>query len=271
MPNNVESQTHDEHEIEYKLEQYKSKLTMNNFGKMSLSETPHFTLLKKMADKSKPILDIGCAYGFTSKALLASDFQVIANDLSNDHLVNGFKDISDEHRSRLTLKPCSMLELDFEENSLSGIVALNVVHFLMGTDVREMFKRFYKWLAPGGILTVSGASPYLIAHIMLDPVLGLTHTKQYYDKLGSGIEWPGETLINFKEIASKMIWSQKLVKNLPKDPHWLSTEILAREASLAHFNIFKLDYFNEDHEGYSEIKENANKLFASILCVKEAF
>ena len=66
----------DERENEFVIKEFKAKLTLNKFGKMSLSETPLFTILKKTAEKSKPVLDIGCAYGFTSKALLASDFQV---------------------------------------------------------------------------------------------------------------------------------------------------------------------------------------------------
>jgi SAM-dependent methyltransferase len=264
----VDSQTEDELENQYIFSRYKSKLTLNNYGKMSLTETPHFTLLKNIANKSKPVLDIGCAYGFTSLALLENGFEVIANDLNNEHLVDGFKDISNEQRARLTLKVCNLLDLNFEENSLSGIVALNVLHFLVGSDIREMFRRFYKWLAPNGVLTVSVGTPYF-GDILFSNDLRKTYSETFYNKLNSGIEWPGENAITFAEINLSDTKKHKLIKNMPKNLNWLSTEILAREAIHSHFNIFKLEYFNENDAGYSELKDNTNKLFASIICVKD--
>ena len=265
MPS-TDTKTQNEVTNEFFIHKYKSKLTMNNYGKMSLSETPHFSLVKNMADKCKPILDIGCAYGFTSKALLEKGFKVIANDLSEEHFVYGFLDINDEQRERLTLKPCSMLELDFEENSLSGIVALNVIHFLKGTEIREMFKKFYKWLAPNGFLCVSGASPYFLKDINQDDDLTNLKIRTFFERFNNKVEWPGEDLVRISDLN---FGNSVLAPNLPTNPHWLSTEILAREAILACLKIFKLDYFNENHEGYNELNENKNKLFTSIICLKE--
>ena len=51
----------------------------------------------------------------------------------------------------------------------------------------------------------------------------------------------------------------------------MSTEILAREAMLAGFSIFKLDYFDEKENGYFSVHESENKNFASIICIKEHF
>ncbi len=111
--------------------QFKSKFTMNKFGKMSLTESPHFKLVRKMMDKSRPVLETACAYGFTTKILLENGFKVIANDLDERHLAVLANSIEDKEKiSRLTLKPGNILELnDFEPGSLSGVLALNLVHF----------------------------------------------------------------------------------------------------------------------------------------------
>ncbi len=52
------------------------KYTSNKYGKMFLRENPHFSLSLKLMNKSKPVLDVGCAYGFTSKILLNNGFDV---------------------------------------------------------------------------------------------------------------------------------------------------------------------------------------------------
>ena len=161
---------------------------------MSLTETPHFSISKNMMQKSKPILDIGCAYGFTSKSLLQNGFQVIANDLSQQHLDEGFADLDDELRKRLTLKPGSILDLRFEANSLDGIVALNVMHFFRGPQLRELFGNFYKWLAPNGVLTTSSVSPYMLfsPYMIMDDQLRRKELKKWKSRVAR--QWLDSTL-----------------------------------------------------------------------------
>ena len=65
---------------------------------------------------------------------------------------------------------------------------------------------------------------------------------------------------------------QEFVKfHAPRHVHCLSTEILVREAILAGFNIFKVEYFDENENGYVESDNENKKLLASIICIKEVF
>ena len=59
--------------------------------------------------------------------------------------------------------------------------------------------------------------------------------------------------------------------HMPSQLHCLSTEILVREAILAGFNIIKVEYFDENENGYVESDNENKKLLASIICIKEIF
>lgn len=99
---------------------------------------------------SRPIADLGVAYGFTSKCLLDAGAKVIANDLSKEMLQELEKSVSNEQKARLTLMPGDALKLKFDKESLDGIWANRYLHFLKPEDIRTSMKHFYHWLAPGG-------------------------------------------------------------------------------------------------------------------------
>ncbi len=251
---------------------FKSKLTLNNHGKMSLSEIPHLKFARNNMSKSKPVLEIGCAFGYTSKILLSEGFKVIANDLDQRHLDELEKSVeSEDEKSRLTLRIGNLLDLSFEENSLSGVLGCNVIHFLEGHQIRDLFHRCYKWLAPNGLLIFSTASPYSM-RFFLDQEFAERFIRNFYKKLKNGEEWPGKynskTEFISEEEANKT--GNVFFKYAPGKSHFLSSEILAREAILAGFNILKLDYFDENESGYCEPTELRNMKMASIVCIKQA-
>ena len=159
---NIQSKYLDDND-ELKFEKIKSKQTLNKYGKMSLTENPHFKLARtKLLNKSRPILELGCAFGFYTKLLLNDGFQVIANDLDQRHLTSLFESIeSDEERKRLQLKAGNLVDLSFADGSLNGVVGLMVLHFLSGQEIRDLFKKCYKWLAPNGLLVFSAVTPYM--------------------------------------------------------------------------------------------------------------
>ncbi len=114
---------------------FNSITTANNYGKVSLGEQPHFTLAKNLFNKERPVLEVGTAYGYSSKILLKNGYKVIASDLDERHL-NVLRDsLNEEERSRLTLKPGDMFKMEIEDNSLSGVIGSNILHFLTGAQV----------------------------------------------------------------------------------------------------------------------------------------
>jgi SAM-dependent methyltransferase len=250
---------------EHVMKTFKSKFTLNNYGKMSLSELPHLKLARNMMDKSRQVLEIGCAFGFTTKILLQDGFQVIANDLEPKHLNELELSIeSDEMKSRLTLKPGDQSELDFDENSLAGVLSCNVIHFLEGQQIRDLFHRAFKWLAPKGVLVLSCISPNVFK---MDPKneKSIQRFQDFYKDLNRNkIEWPGNLIL--KEVIEDEI----ILSKNPAKLHCISAEQMVREAVLAGFNIFKVEHFNETANGYIEIND-ATSFIVSIICIKEVY
>jgi SAM-dependent methyltransferase len=251
---------------------FKSKLTLNNHGKMSLSEIPHFKFARNNMSKSKPVLEMGCAFGYTTKILLSEGFTVIANDIDQRHLDELEKSVtSGEEKSRLTLRVGNLLDLSFEENSLSGVLGCNVIHFLEGPQIRDLFHRCYKWLAPNGILTFSAAAPFEMYYFMGQESAERI-IRDFYSKLKGAQEWPGKfdskrELITPEEANMN---GNVFFRYLPEKLNFLSVEILMREALLAGFNVLKADYFEENENGYQEAKVISKMKFVSIVCVKLA-
>jgi SAM-dependent methyltransferase len=246
----------------------KSMLTLNKYGKMSLSENPHISLARKTMSKSKPVLELGCAYGYMAKLLLHDGFTVIANDLDQRHLNELVESVDgEEERSRLILRPGNLLDLKLENDSLSGVICCNVIHFLEGHQIRDLFHRCYKWLAPNGILTFSAASPYSMRYF-LNREIADELIKTFYKDLQDKVEWPGQYDTKKILTASSNEISNVLFKNVPDKSNLVSAEILVREALLAGFRILKVDYFDENENGYYEPIEISKMEIASILCIK---
>ena len=246
----------------------KSRLTLNKYGKMSLTENPHFKQARNMMKKTRPILDIGCAFGYTTRLLLNDGFHVIANDLDQRHLDVLFESIENEkEKERLTLKSGSLIDLHFDENSLDGIIGLNVLHFLNGEQIREFFNKSFKWLASGGIMVISTLSPYFLIY-KENKESGQEKLGNFYKELRNKNEWPGD-LEREKFFESGDRREKVWLRNGPEKMNLTSSEMLVREATLAGFNIFKLSHFHENEYGFVESESTNDIRIASIICIKE--
>jgi SAM-dependent methyltransferase len=134
---------------------YNGKLTMNSHGMMFPMENPHFTQVMSLMNKTKPVLDLAVAYGFTTKKLLDNGFQkVIANDLEEKHLQELWQTVSEDQKKYLELMPGNVLDMEFDKESIAGIIAIKLLHFIHGNDVRKLFKKFHDWLQPGGMFFI---------------------------------------------------------------------------------------------------------------------
>ncbi len=194
---------------------------------------------------------------------------MIANDLEKRHLDSLYESIEDEsQKSRLTLKHANLLDLDFVDNSLNGIIGFNVIHFLDGNEIRGLFNRCYRWLASGGILNFSAASVFSIK-AYANTETGNQRIKDYFRNLKNNVEWPGEHF-NVKNLIDEGIFDTNILfKHLPERTHLLCAEIMAREANLSGFRVLKLEYFDEDENGYREPINLNRMIFVSIMCIKD--
>ena len=235
-------------------------LTLNNFGSaLKFSDTYFLTALKLM-DKKNPVLDLGVSFGFSTKTLLAEGFSVIANDLAAEHLDYLWNSVSKEDQSHLILKPGDAMSLTIQDGSLSGICALRIMHFLNGSQFRELMNRYYNWLAPEGVLVITCGTPF-------GPVFRKEAcADKFKAAFKNGVEWPGEFL-------SKDIFVENSdLSCLPEKVNVFNLEIFIREAIKAGFQIFKAGYQDLEGEinGSQNDRENGfQKKNVSIILTKE--
>ena len=222
--------------------------TLNRYGYMFKRRMPDIdkALGLMRRDEGRPVLDIGCAYGLTSKAMLDEGFCVIANDLDEKHLQVLADEVNADQRARLTLMVGNALELAIEESSLAGALCFNVIHFMSGDEIRSLFALVYKWLAPGGVFMVTTASPYCA------PSEAFADT--YYAKLNvDGVEWPGDDN-NAEHTLPGVSSANQIVDDRF---HLNGCEVLVREAAAAGFRLFTVSHTNINYECANRLQEAA--------------
>ena len=240
----------------------KTKPTLNNYGMMFLAEHPHFVQMKSLMDKSKPVADLGVAFGYTSLKLLESGFQkVYANDLDERHLNELWNNTPERFKSKLEMKPGNVLDLSFEKGSLGGIIAIKLLHFFLPDDLRALLKNMYDWLSSGGYLMITSPSPSFIE--LTDPDNAENVNTAYFERVKNKKEWPGlfESSFLFKN-------NEAIKRNMISKHNLLSNEILMRETYLAGFEVLKCEYFGLNFKDSLYINDCRLRHEASIICLK---
>jgi len=235
-------------------------LTVNSYGSHLKFSDNYFLTALNLMNKKYPVLDLAVSFGFSTKTLLADGFTVIANDLAEEHLDYLWNSVCKEDQSHLILKPGNALKLKLQDGSLGGIVALRFMHFLNGKEVRELFNKYYNWLAPHGVLVITCVTPY-----------GPAYKKEFCedkfkDAFKNGVEWPGELFLK------DVVVDNKDLSCLPEKIHVFSVEILIRETIKAGFQIFKAGYQDLEGEKKDSITDKKNgfkKKNVSIIAIKE--
>lgn len=112
-------------------------------------------------NQDAPLLDIGCAFGVTTLPCLLQGARVIAADIEQSHLDELYTRTPEECRAQLTLQQGRFPEeLDFEPNSLSGVMISHVLSFLSEQQLVEGFQKLARWLKPGGKVFIVNYTPY---------------------------------------------------------------------------------------------------------------
>ncbi|OQV14950.1 hypothetical protein BV898_10854 [Hypsibius exemplaris] len=179
--------------------------------------------------RTRPVADVGAAFGFVSQKLLERGATVLMNDLEPGHLEDIVRRISPEERERLTCIPGSVFDLKLEEGSLDGIVAARMTQFFPVADIRRFFDLAYKWLAQGGRLCVTNTSPWR----------GTTEAfqREYERKCQQGEEWPGITTTDSLDQNR-----QKRI-TLPQTGYRFDPAVLRREAERVGFRVVRTSFY----------------------------
>ena len=228
-----------------------TQATLNKFGYMFVKEMPDFDLALSMMSRARPVLDVGCAFGYTCRLMLERGYRVIANDLDAKHLDALRADVAESVPSKLITMPGDVLKLEgIEPGSLSGALALNVLHFLSGAEIRGVFERVHGWLASdGGVFMVSSLSPY---------ASGKDVRRVYYKRLLSDrCEWPGEPRANENN------------NGMARSFHVNGCEVLMREALAVGFRLVKAAYTSIVYGRHAAHAAMSDADFAYLILVKD--
>jgi SAM-dependent methyltransferase len=171
-------------------------------------------------------LDIGAAYGVTTIPALEGGAKVIANDLSVEQLAILQENTPEHLRANLTLLPGRFPEFDLPEQSLDGIVASHVLHFLEPMVFRSAIKILYRWLKPGGKIFVQNFTPY---HKFMASFI-----PQYHQNIARGEAFPGYT-----EHSENYVLLQDY---LPSKINLLDPTVMAREFIAAGFQVESVEF-----------------------------
>lgn len=112
------------------------------------------------ASQAGEVLDMGCAYGIATRAVLERGARVLACDMEPGHLEILEAETPPALRERLRTIVGTLPSVDFAEASFAAILCSRVVHFLLPDELRASLGAMRNWLKPDGRLFVIADSPY---------------------------------------------------------------------------------------------------------------
>lgn len=181
---------------------------------------------------TSPVADIGVGHGFsTQKILKASNRIVYANDIEAKHLEILEDSITKDEKERLILMPGKIQEVfDVPPNTLSGILAARVFHFLKGEDIEHVLDMFYKSLIKNGKVFITAETPYISTFKKFVPL--------YRRLKRRGVKWPG-VIPDISRYTNR--------PNLPSFVNVLDPDILSRAVRQVGFKIEKSGFFDRPY------------------------
>lgn len=172
------------------------------------------------------VLDIGAAYGVTTIPALLTGAKVIANDMSSEQLDILKQETPEQVRANLTLLTGRLPNFDLPANSLDGILASHVLHFLDPETFRVAVAKCYAWLKPGAKMVVQCFTPY---HKFM-----ASYIPEYHQKIASKDGFPGYT-----DHSGDYVLVGGL---LPETVNLMDPTVLAREFIAAGFQIESAEF-----------------------------
>jgi len=162
--------------------------TLNRCGYMK-SKLEFFgeTFIDLAKVSNKPALEVGCAYGWLTHQVLETDSEIVASDISKEHLEITLKDAPQDKLDNLYISKGSFPEeVSFDEESFDVVMASRIIHFLKGEDVRKGLDKIHSWLTPNGALICTNCSIY---HSSVKEKM----SKIFEERIKNKEEWAGLT------------------------------------------------------------------------------
>lgn len=199
--------------------------TLNHMGYMTTSLDKYSeAFVQYAASISRPVLEIGTAYGVATLAALRAGATVIANDIEPRHLKILEQNVPDDLRNHLKIYLGRFPDdLNFPKNSLAGALICNVLHFFEGEAIELAMTKLYDWLEPNGKVFIVADTPY---NKLIEQAISA------YEELDrKGVKWPGLTR-NIKDHLPL-----KYASIIPDFMHFLTPNILTNILTKIGFKI----------------------------------
>ena len=185
---------------------------------------------------NRPVMDIGCAYGIASLIALDSGCEVIAVDLSKDHLRQLVKEAPVNGLNRLTVRNEKFpMQTNYPSNFIGAIYISHVMPFLSPEEVETAVAKLYDWLVPGGKVFIVSFTPFIK---LCEPYLPV-----YFEKKRKGEPWAG--LINN---LSAYTTDPEFSKKLPEMLNHMDLSDYQRVFESHKFKVERLEYFGDQEE-----------------------
>ena len=94
----------------------------------------------------RPVWDFGCGPGQTTKYLKDLGIEISGLDLS-DKILQQARSIHPE----ISFRKGNILELEFDDNSIAGVVAFYAIVHFTKEQVKTVFREIFRVLQPGGL------------------------------------------------------------------------------------------------------------------------
>jgi ubiquinone/menaquinone biosynthesis C-methylase UbiE len=193
--------------------------TLNQYGYMKF-EFEHYTqsFVEYAKQATKPVLEIGTAYGWVAHQVLATGATMVACDLSQEHLDVLVLEAPKDSLKRLYVKQGAFpTDFAFPENSFEAILMARILHFLDGATLEQGLAKVHKWLVPGGKFIANNCSIY---HSSVKGKMA----NIFQERIKQGDQWPGivqrhdydSVHENFSPPFINVFYQEQLEELLPK-------------------------------------------------------
>lgn len=228
--------------------------TLNKTGYMTTDYAP---LSKHMIDAcakmQKPVLDIGSAFGILTLPALKTGAQVIASDIDHQHLfIIREKAPKDLHKNLFLKYGRCPYDLDFPENSLSGVMISRVAHFFTGTEIEQTLSKIYSWLEPGGKLFLTMLTQY--HHRLIEKF-----SPVYEQRWQAGEKWPGS-------VDNMHVYAPDQADQIPEYIHVCDSRPMCLELIKQGFIIDELSM--HDYERETQKVQKSGKEYLTFIASK---
>ena len=205
--------------------------TKNQRGYMHIEINAATVAFLEFCSQTKVVADIGAAYGVATIPALEAGANVIACDISTEHIQVIEKETPKQFLENLKTIIGKFPYIEFENKSIDGVLLSHVLPFLNGEEMEIAAKVLFDCLKSGGKIFIYGYTPFVG---FLDNFLPV-----YEERKKNNVLFPSY-IENFHEYSEITEYNSKL----PQTLHPIDLDVLQNIFSANGFTTEKAEYLD---------------------------